>query len=349
MTKKRLLILIPGFPHDGRDTFTTPFIQQFLVSLLENYKELDIIIYSLYIPKGKPYTWRSIRVIPLNIPQKTWFLKLFSLVKSLFKIGNHLRRHKVDGILSFWYSETAMLGNILSFVFQKKHFVWLQGQDVKESNRFMKYFRPNPDNLIAISNFQNKHLYSAFGFKAKTTIPIAVTPSFFPKLNEYSRNIDILGVGALIPLKNYDLFLNIISELHKTLPNIRVVLIGNGSLEENLQRTIREEKLTNIITLPGLLPHQKVLEYMNNTKIFIHTSYFEGGATVLHEALYSGCQVISTLPIIEGENIPFYNITSKKEIVHKVKMLLEEGMPVKRFCSSDHKSTTKIVHDLFFG
>ncbi|MCL6294422.1 glycosyltransferase [Jejuia spongiicola] len=348
MNKKSLIILVPAFPGKESGSFMVPFIQQFLEAFSNNHKNVELIIYSLFIPNGVPYVWKNIKVIPLNGRQSNFFSKLFLVIKSTLIIGREIRKAKVGGILSFWYNETALLGNILSFIYSKKHFTWLLGQDVKRTNPYMKYLRPNPNKLIAISDFQNDYFFKEFGISAKTVNPIAVNPIFFPDLNTSLRKIDILGTGSLIPLKNYQLFLDAVLELRKTAANVKVVLIGNGPMESQFKAFINQNNLENNVSFTGLLSHKQTLNYMNNAKVFLHTSNFEGGGTVLHEALYSGCLVISTIPIIKDINAPFFHCETQEEIVFQLKLALKNNEKFSRFSSVDIKQTNRVVYNLFF-
>ncbi len=325
-----------------------PFIQQFIKAFSENHNDVELVIYSLYIPNGKPYFWNNIKVVPLNGKRNNLLSKLFFILKAIFIINRDIRKMQIDGILSFWYTETSLIAKIISFMYSKKCYIWLQGQDVKKSNPYIKFFRPNPKSLIALSSHQNNILYNELGFKAKTINSIAVNPSFFPLLNTERREIDILGAGSLIPLKNYQLFLDSVLKIKQQYDTIKIVLIGNGPLHSNFIDFIKKNKLQNNITLPGLLSHKETLAYMNNSKIFLHTSNFEGGGMVLYEALYSGCQVISTIPI-ENNSLPnFYYCTSKKEIINTIHKMIDNQPTIKRSSHKDIENTTKTIYNLFF-
>lgn len=326
-----------------------PFIQQFIEGFATHHSDVSLTIYSLYIPKGKPYNWKTINVIPLNGEKGSLFSKLYLIVKSTIIISNHIRKSHADGILSFWYNETALIAKIVSFINSKKHYTWLQGQDVKNANFYMKYLRPKPNSIIALSSHQNNILYNELGFKAKVVNPIAVNPSFFPSLNTKQREIDILGAGSFIPLKNYHLFLGAVLDIIQHQHSIKVVLIGNGPLHDQFKDFIKENNLENNIKLTGLLPHKDTLAYMNNAKIFLHTSNFEGGGMVLYEALYSGCQLISTIPIEDNTTPNFHHCSSKKEIVDTLKKLLLTPKSIERSSCTDIKDTTKTIYDLFFS
>lgn len=325
-----------------------PFIQQFVISFIENHPEVEITIFTLKTPKGTSYFWKGIKVIPMNISTKNKINQIIDLVKSSIKINRFVQRQNIDGILSFWYQESALLGKIASKLYGVKHYTWLQGQDVFKQNLYFKYFKPKSSQLIALSNFQNNVLAQEFNLKTNNVCPIVVNPGFFPKLNLNERSIDIFGAGSFIPLKNYHLFINVILELKKTYPNLNVVLAGNGPLEVELQSSINKLGLENTITLTGLLSHKETMNYMNNSKIFLHTSKFEGGGMVLYEALYSGCQVISSIPI-EKEKSEFHFCNTKEKMIYNIQQILKKPLKAKRVTVNNIEKSTVTIYQLFFN
>ncbi len=346
---RRLLILVPAFPKDDSTSYTVPFIQHFLLAFIKKYDvKLDIL--TLYIPTGRPYEWESFEVIPLNGALNDHVLKKgIFIFKAANRIVKMLRERSYDGILSFWYRETAMIGKLVSSRLKVTHYTWLQGQDVRRRNKYMHFSRPKPEQLIALSGYQNDILYQQFGLSANIVAPVAVNPSFFPPLNEYERPIDILGAGSLTPLKNHRLFLEVVYEIQKIRKNLKVVLIGNGPLEPEYKTFIKDHFLEGTVTLTGLLNHSETLKYMNNSKIFLHTSTFEGGGMVCLESLFSGCHLISTLPLIKSSNNRFSWLTDKQTIVNKVHLLLnKESGNVRRCIENPMDETCRIIYELFF-
>jgi glycosyltransferase involved in cell wall biosynthesis len=107
------------------------------------------------------------------------------------------------------------------------------------------------------------------------------------------RPIDLLGVGSLIPLKRYDIFVDVVAALRKNRPAIKAVLCGRGSEEQKMREKIRSLSLEENISLAGEIPHKDVLSMMQKSRILLHPSEYEGYSSACLEALYAGCHVIS--------------------------------------------------------
>ena len=89
---------------------------------------------------------------------------------------------------------------------------------------------------------------------------------------------------------------------------------------------------------------------MNNSRVFLHTSKFEGGATVLQEALYSGCQVVSTIAVSNGQAIPnFHYAADTENLAASVKSSLVSGRDVMRSEPFTMEETIGVVFKTIYG
>ncbi|MGH2566522.1 MAG: glycosyltransferase, partial [Ginsengibacter sp.] len=148
---------------------------------------------------------------------------------------------------------------------------------------------------------------------------------FENKISE--RIIDVAGAGSLIPLKQYDLFIDVIAELKNNLPNIKSVIAGKGSEEKLLQQKIEHAAITNNISLAGEISYADVLSLMQQSKIFLHPSSYEGFSMVCQEALYAGCHVISFCKPMNTDFNHWHVVKSKEEMTKKaLKILLQSGL-----------------------
>jgi glycosyltransferase involved in cell wall biosynthesis len=129
-------------------------------------------------------------------------------------------------------------------------------------------------------------------------------------------------VGSLIPLKQYSVFIEILGLVKKYLPEVRAALCGKGPEESALKDMIRQNDLQNNIILAGELSHREVLEYMAKSKIFLHTSSYEGICVSCIEALYAGTHVLSFVRLM-NDPIPHWHILSEKyQMVDKIRNIL---------------------------
>ena len=294
-----LLILTPGFPKDEQDTTCLPAIQKFVVCYQRVFPLRKISIISLQYPHyASTYIWKGIDVYSLGGNNKKGIRNAIVILRAALKAISVNNRDKINGIISFWLTDTSLAGKFISQILGIGHVIWMHGQDAKPGNNYYKRVRPDPEKLIAISDFQNEIFYKSYGIKAKHVVHNGIDLENFPAFNKDTRPIDLFAAGYLNQLKRYDLFIELIKYLKENgFENIKAVLAGDGTLRNELKHFAERYNLEINIEFRGEIPHPEVLKLMNNSKIFIHTSEYEGHSNVLIEALYSGCKVLSFIPV----------------------------------------------------
>ena len=159
----------------------------------------------------------------------------------------------------------------------------------------------------------------------------------------------MLGVGSLIPLKQYDIFLGVIAEIKKQMPGIKALLIGKGSEKNRLEQLITQLELQSNVVLTGELSYPEVLEQMQRAKVLLHPSSYEGFSGVCLEALYAGAHVISFCQAMTQEIKQWNIVSSREEMIQKTIAVLENPSTVYdkiTFCTIDE--VAKKMASLFF-
>lgn len=318
-----LVILSPAFPANEQES-TWVFSQQLLVKTLkENFPELPVIVFAFLFPyhRGR-YDWKGAKVISFNGMQNRKWRRIFLWLKIWQTLRHIQRRDGIGGIISFWCGECALIGTYFARLHGIKHYCWICGQDARKTNRFVKLIRPKADQLVAMSNFLVNEFHKSHGIKPLHIIPNGIDPGLFPQKLSEERDIDIMGTGSLEPLKQYASFVHIIKAIEYQIPCIRAILCGDGPEREKLSALISNLELENKLQIPGLTPHSQVLQLMGRSKIFLHTSSYEGFSTVCLEALYAGTQVISFCDPLQGTLPHWHVVRTEGEMIHKAIELL---------------------------
>ncbi len=285
-----ILVITPGFPKDEFDTSCIPPMQELLKALKTNSSDFKISVISLYYPyKKNIYNWNDISVFSCGGKNNSKPSKIFTWLLALYFSIKINRKNNVNIIHSFWLTDSALLGSMLSRIFDVKHISTMMGQDAKSENKFLR--RLNLDKIIkiSVSNYQAEIFKKSSNMYQEKIIPWGIKPLY---INKIERQIDVLGVGALIPIKNYCLFVKVISKLKNKFPDIKAVLIGDGIQRIELEELILKYNLKENLYLAGHLNREKVISYMLRSKIFLHTSDYESFGYVLAEAEASGCKIV---------------------------------------------------------
>lgn len=318
-----IVILTPGFPGSEADQNCLPALQQFVQLLQQSYPQVQVLVLAFQYPFVKQqYRWHNCLVQAFNGQSKP---HLHHLLIG-WQVWRHLQKvqktYALIGLLSFWLGEAAWIGKKFGSRYGTPHYCWLQGQDAKKENRYVKRVKPCGSELIAISDFIADTLYNKHAIRAAHTIPIGVRP-MGPVMHGGLRDIDIIGAGSLIPLKQFDVLVHVVAQLARLYPQLKVLLCGAGPLEGHLRQLIAQLQLQHIITLTGELPHTQLLQLMERSRLFLHPSNYEGFSGVCSEALNAGTPVISFCQPMHGPIKNWHVVSNEAAMYHKALQLLQ--------------------------
>jgi glycosyltransferase involved in cell wall biosynthesis len=296
-----LVVLTPGFPENEADSTCLPLQQALIKSIKENYPNINLHILSFEYPfKSQNYSWNGIPVHAFGGRNRGKLFRIHNWVKVWMALIKLKKDYEVIGLLSFWLGECAFIGERFSKLYRLKHYCWMLGQDAKPFNNYFTLARMDSSKLVAISDFLANNMQTNYGITPKYVIPGGINESKFNEISR-ERTIDVIGVGSLIPLKQYNLFLEVICRLRRRLPDIKAVICGAGPERAKLMRMIYQLNLQANVTLVEELPYPQVLAMMQQSKVLLHTSNYEGLVMVAPEALAAGAKVVSLLRLMNND------------------------------------------------
>jgi glycosyltransferase involved in cell wall biosynthesis len=315
---RHIVFITPGFAVDEADTTSVPYLQVYFKALLHEGFKISII--TLHYPtKNAVYKWNNCNVYSFAKYAK-WQKPLLWLkvVRTIIKIN---RTEPINTIHSFWLGECALVGQWAARKTKIKHLNTLMGQDVLLGNKFCKILPIKRMNLVTLSRFHQQVFLKNYQIE---------TPIIFFGVNKSEvkghvpKSIDFIGVGSLVPIKNYSLFIDVIHEVNKTIP-VSAVIIGEGEELEVLAKKIKDLGLENVIKLLGLLNNEQVLGYLAQSKILLHTSNHEGFGMIFAEALQQEAMVVSTPvgSIFESPNVML--ASHKDSLINACKTMLTKS------------------------
>ena len=177
---------------------------------------------------------------------------------------------------------------------------------------------------------------------------------------EFSIDADdfVIGhVGRFIPLKNQGFLVDIVDELHKTMPSAKLLLVGEGDTMDEIKAKVSDKGLEKTVIFTGV--RSDVARLMQAMDIFVMPSWFEGLPVSLVEAQAAGLPVVASESISHDsditENILFKSINeSVEEWVESIVKWKEKcGRPnniekIKK-AGFDSKTTVKQLVKIYIG
>ncbi|AFH50466.1 Glycosyltransferase [Ignavibacterium album JCM 16511] len=321
---KHILILTPGFPSDENDSVCIPPLQDFLLHFKEAFPQVQFTIIAFHYPFDKSfYKWHDMFVLSLrgkNLKRDKIFVWDGALTMAKYLYG----QNRLDIVHSLWLGECAFIGNRIAAKYKIRHICTLMGQDVSPKNIYLKMLNKRKIEIVALSENQSKAFEKITGRNVDKKIFWGVPAQKY----DYSskREIDLIGVGSLIPLKNFKLMIKTIKILKKDFPEINCKLIGAGNQANELKKLCKENNLEKNIEFLGKQSRDSVFEYMRRSKILFHPSTFEGSGMVFAEALANGMHIVSFNVGYAQKNSNWQIANSDEEMISNVKRLLSSAL-----------------------
>ena len=270
------------------------------------------------------------------------FLLLFQISHSMYLI----KKYDIDVVLANWIVPQGLIAVIVKTLMWRRNLkviIVSHGGDAAllKKNIILKklasYILNRADSVVAVSHFIKNRLTQFINTpKDISVISMGVnTEMFRNKLSNINceRDFDVIFIGRLEPKKGISYLIEAIGKLKKR-PDLRVVIIGDGSHKEELSELVISNGLQHNIEFTGSLSHRQVGQYLTKSRIFAAPSInlsddTEGMPTVLLEAMAAGIPIITTDAggigdvVINSYNGLVVEQRNTEELAEKILLLLE--------------------------
>ncbi|MDQ0217486.1 glycosyltransferase family 1 protein [Peribacillus cavernae] len=217
--------------------------------------------------------------------------------------------------------------------------------------RLMRYtINTFSTNLLACSNEAGRYL---FGEKRLTNIKY----SYFPNVIDYSlflkdRSKDVrkfkveegLGnslvighIGRFIEAKNHPFLLQILKSAIKSDPTIKLMLVGDGDVREQIEEAAKKEGIYANIRFVGIRTDIPIM--LRSMDIFVFPSLYEGLGLVLLEAQASGVPCVVSEAIQPEADLEI-GLVSKLSLADSPEVWADK---ILELANKKEKNTNKII------
>lgn len=149
------------------------------------------------------------------------------------------------------------------------------------------------------------------------------------ELNLDDQHIVVGKIARLFNLKGHEYLIEAAPKIVAAYPQVRFLLVGDGILQEQLQRRVAELGLTEHFIFHGLVPPNDVPELIHAMDVVAHTSVWEGLARVLPQALICGKPVVS----FEIDGAPEVCIDQETGMLVAARSIAELEEAIVRLCA----------------
>lgn len=323
--KINLLCVSQGFASSENDRSSVVYLQNYFEYLKQNYP-VDLTLVAMQYPfEKKKYDWHGIPVIALGGYKKSRAVRLKRWLFALASIIKLHRKRRFTHIHAFWLQESAFFGYLLSKFLSLPLYCTLMGTELEGKNVFRFLVRKGSIRFICLSDHHKGYLEDKSGLKVDIVIPWGVKENKISPAKE--KETDILFVGYLNEVKNFDLFLEVTGELAEKMPGIKAGVIGDFFGLDRFRKQVSELGLERNVFFYGLLNNEDVLGIMARSKVLVHTSDFETQGYAMLEALSMGMYVVSKKVGIADASQRWKIARPRVEFVNTVMGLLSNYNP----------------------
>lgn len=196
-----------------------------------------------------------------------------------------------------------------------------------------------------------------FNFLDKPTSRLELQEKFGIHVEDFV----LAQVGNLSKEKNIEFSIHLVNELRFRIPNIRLLIVGDGTLKKDLQKLVQELSLTKHVIFLGY--QKQTALFFNAAEIHILTSWIEGVPGVVMEASIQGTPTVGvdvggisetifhdkTGVLVPGHDLELFK-SAILALYDDPKKRIDLGAAAKEWVRSNHdlKENTKRFEELYF-
>jgi glycosyltransferase involved in cell wall biosynthesis len=226
---------------------------------------------------------------------KLAYLKYVAILK---KIIQHFKPDVLHAHYATSYGLVGALSGFHPFVIS----AW--GTDVMKfpnknfvAKSILRYNFSNADLICATSNTIKEYIAPVID-KDVTVIPFGIDVNKFkptPVSPVFKEGDFVLGsIKSLEKLYNIDVLINSFYRLHEKYPQLKLLIIGEGSAGEKLKALVKKLEIEDKVMFTGRVPFSEISDYYNRISVLVNISEYESFGVSVIEAMACGKPVIVT-------------------------------------------------------
>lgn len=247
-----------------------------------------------------------------------FFLAPFMLLSSFFSLFSTVNKEKIQIISAHWIIPNGFIAAIISKITGVPLVITVPGSDayLAKKNflfRWMLRFASSQARKIVSNSMRYLEELSELGIDTTkfVEIPYGVNinsfSNIYKKKNEMRKQLQftnsdriILAVGRLVEKKGFAYLINAMSLVIKEQKSAKLLIIGDGSEKNSLQKLTKELGLEKNIIFVGKINHTDLPKYYALADLYVAPSIkdkygnLESHIVALFEAIASGLPIVAT-------------------------------------------------------
>lgn len=184
------------------------------------------------------------------------------------------------------YKEEMVLKGIWGLLLSRG--LWVLERQIKKALKAA-------DLSACVSKYSEKNAQK-MGAKNTALIPNGIDLKKFKFYEGKREKFLISTTSTLIPRNGIDILIEAMPKVLEEFPSTRLQIAGEGPMEKELKRRVRELKIAKNVKFLGTLEHSKIPDFVKKSHLFVRPSRFEGFGVSFIEAMALGTPVV-TCPV----------------------------------------------------
>jgi glycosyltransferase involved in cell wall biosynthesis len=298
-------LIVPGFSVDEAD-WAIPALHAFALALA---REHDVRVFSLRYPAAGRYVFGDLSHIAGGGGQRFGSASIGVWKNSLRAVAQEHALRPFHLLHAFWADEPGLVAALAGMRLRLPVIVSLGGGELTHLadidygtqgsavRRLIIRFSLGRANLVSAGSRYQAGLARAKGASSEKlkVIPFGVdTVVFAPGTPPDWRRPSLLQAASLTPVKDQQLLLRIVARVKVTIPEIRLLLAGDGPQRQSLRLLAEELELVDNIDLSGTVAHPEMPGYYSQGHLYVQTSRHESQGMSVLEAMACGLPAVGT-------------------------------------------------------
>lgn len=332
--------------------------------LLENLSRTDREFFLIVLEDKFNYKIpNDVKIIKIFSSLQNNFKIFFGIFLGTIKLKKIIKNNQIDVVMSFL--ERSNYINILAKILLSPHKAYIN-ERCNPSECYSDKSLKSLFNLFSIKRLYNKAdliIVNSFGVKKTLVkdfsidskgIKVIYNPIDIEKIQDLSQaplaenyqkifqSPVVINIGGFIKEKGQEHLIKVFKEVKKKLPEVKLLILGEGELENFLKSLTKKLYLENDVLFLGW--QENPFNFLAQAKVFVLSSLSEGFPNVLVEAMVCRTPVISTTcqsgsnEIIENKkNGLLVPVGDEKNLTKTILQLLNNSSLVKKLSQEGEK------------
>ena len=224
----------------------------------------------------------------------------FTFIHNNLNVIRYLNFVKPDVVITCGFNPTYLYAFLWSLLKRKKHICMSDSSFFSEkklsiAHKLIRSFVYKFSSSFIVASDSGKKLLNSYNIPGSKIFKshLCANNAIFNCYKSFDdRSFDIMFSGQFHERKLPFLFVEVCVNLKKSFPNLKVLLIGDGPLKDDVLFLLKSHSIN--FDYAGFVSQDKLPAYYSNCKILLFTTRMDPWGVVANESMAAGTPVITT-------------------------------------------------------